>query len=350
MKAFAAAALALSAALSVNAGATVDPNNLPHTSESGQYGYNDCTKYGDSPSANCQTLHIESLDDFCLYAPPKAGSTIGDTERYEVAWCTKAGHGARLLPKGTITGAHMIRTPNYIQISGTLDGTKINIKKGDDGGELDPHGADGNGNPIGAVVLSTVNGKLTQIKEWTSFISDDEFCIRACYNGPDAWRWCNHIYDVMGCYWNEPGSYAKGSFDTCKADNVAYPMGEYPVVKNGKTSISTWHQGVNPTPAAQKAAKSSQCTKQATIVAASYGVKTTTKATTTAKPTTTTKKTTTTTTTKKATATAGTCKVTKDCKQKLPANAHYYCNKALQQCTFNCNKNYKKSGNKCVKA
>jgi hypothetical protein len=131
----------------------------------------------------------------------------------------------------------MIRTPHYVQISGTLKGQNLNIKGGDQGGELDPHGgafsllflitlssvaspsspcrlalsrsllflplpngrsrrlsvspsaADGLGNPHGAVVLSTVNGKLTQIKEWNSFISDTEFCIRACYNGPDAWRW-----------------------------------------------------------------------------------------------------------------------------------------------------------------
>lgn len=35
------------------------------------------------------------------------------------------------------------------QITGTGDFTKINIAAGDAGGELDPHGATGNGNPIG---------------------------------------------------------------------------------------------------------------------------------------------------------------------------------------------------------
>ena len=39
-----------------------------------------------------------------------------------------------------------------------------------------------------------------QFNEWTEFISDDEFCIRACV-GPRAKQLCNHIYDVMGCYW-----------------------------------------------------------------------------------------------------------------------------------------------------
>ncbi|GAA5980350.1 hypothetical protein JCM11641_001775 [Rhodosporidiobolus odoratus] len=297
---------ALSALPAAFAGATVDPNNLPHTSESGQYGYNDCTKYGDSSTANCQTLRVESLDDFCLYAPPQK-ATIGDSERYEVAYCTRSGHGTRLFPKGTITGAHYLKTPDYIQITGTLDGTKINIPKGDEGGELDPHGADGNGNPIGAVVLSSaLTGSLTQVKEWTQFISDNEFCLRICNNGPNAYRWCNHIYDVMGCYWNEPGNYNKGSFDTCAADDVAYPMGEYPVVKNGKTSISTWHQGVNPTPSAQAPAKSSQCKSQATITAASY---TTSRVTTTTRPTST-------------KAPSATCTATSQCNNAVPANAH----------------------------
>lgn len=32
-----------------------------------------------------------------------------------------------------------------------------------EGGELDPHGADGNGNPIGGIVIASG----TQIAEWT---------------------------------------------------------------------------------------------------------------------------------------------------------------------------------------
>lgn len=77
---------------------------------------------------------------------------------------------------GTITSVHVVKTPNYIQIQGSLDGTKINIqfvsffsslealvlaisalnsstsflphRPGDQGGELDPHGATGEGNPV----------------------------------------------------------------------------------------------------------------------------------------------------------------------------------------------------------
>ena len=45
--------------------------------------------------------------------------------------------------------------------------TSLNIPKGDAGGELDPHGADGNGNPIGGLVFSSAFGQLQQIHEWT---------------------------------------------------------------------------------------------------------------------------------------------------------------------------------------
>jgi hypothetical protein len=65
--------------------------------------------------------------------------------------------------------------------------TKLNIPANDGGGELDPHGADGNGellpkllvptlltelvsslgNPIGGLVFSTAFGALQQIHEWT---------------------------------------------------------------------------------------------------------------------------------------------------------------------------------------
>ncbi|GAA5963502.1 hypothetical protein JCM3765_006259 [Sporobolomyces pararoseus] len=304
MLSFSSAVVGASLVTSVFAGAIIsDPKNPPHQSENGQYGFNDCSKYGDSPNSNCQTAWINGVDDFCLWSPPSK-ATIGDSERYEVAWCTKAGHGTRLIPEGTLTGVHFTWAEKYVQITGTGKFTQMNIPAGDDGGELDPHGADGNGNPIGGLLLSNIGGKTFQFKEWTQFISDNEFCIRACYDGPDSWKWCNHIYDVMGCYWNIPGNYDAGSFDQCNAALPAQAMGEYKL-KNGATS--TWHQGVNPTPAGQNPPASWSCSATPTISPARYGGATTTskpKTTTTSKPKTTTKKTTTKkTSTKKATTT-----------------------------------------------
>lgn len=80
------------------------------------------------------------------WAPPTVGS-IGATEREEVAWCTKTGRGTRTIPDGTLSGVHFLKTPDYVQVTGQGDFTKLNLPKGDEGGELDPHGADGNGNP-----------------------------------------------------------------------------------------------------------------------------------------------------------------------------------------------------------
>jgi len=66
-------------------------------------------------------------------APPSVG-TIGDTERNEVAWCTKSGRGTRVIPKGTLKGVHFVRTKDYVQVTGNGDLTKINVKKNDEGG------------------------------------------------------------------------------------------------------------------------------------------------------------------------------------------------------------------------
>lgn len=59
-----------------------------------------------------------------------------------VAWCSKPGHGTRLIPAGALTGVQFLKTPDYIQIVGFIDQTKVNIANGDYGGEMDPHGAD----------------------------------------------------------------------------------------------------------------------------------------------------------------------------------------------------------------
>jgi len=107
-------------------------NKLPSKSESGQSGTNACgTK--SSQSSKCQTMWMNDADDFCLWAPPSVGN-IGDTERDEVAWCTKSGRGTRVIPDGTLKGVHFVRTKDYVQVTGVGDLTKINVKKGDEGG------------------------------------------------------------------------------------------------------------------------------------------------------------------------------------------------------------------------
>ncbi|ESK95930.1 macrofage activating glycoprotein [Moniliophthora roreri MCA 2997] len=223
-------------------------NNLPEKSEQGQSGTNKCDKTTEGEQSQCQTVWINNADDFCLFAPPSLG-TIGETERIEVAYCAKSGRGARTIPDGTLGGVHFVKTPDYVQVTGVGNFTKINVPGADDGGELDPHGADGNGNPIGGLVYGNSFGDALQYHEWTSFISDREFCFRACV-GDNSATLCQHIYDVMGCQWNMPANYNADVFENCDGDSDL-PMGIY--------GTSTWYQGTKPTPDAHPAASSSNC-------------------------------------------------------------------------------------------
>lgn len=239
--------------------ADYDPNNLPDKTDAahGQYGTNNCKKYGaSSQKSRCQNVFINSVKDFCLWAPPKPNSQVGATEELEVAWCMKPGYGTRLIPDGTIKGAHFLKTPSFVQVTGRGDLTKINIQARDAGGELDPHGATGAGNPVGGLVFTNAfTGQYQQIHEWQNFMSSSEYCIRACI-GPYAKQWCPHIYDVMGCYWNEPANYSKGVFEQCDGQEGAWPG-----VYNG----STFYQGQKKTPGPQAAGKSSNCQSYASI-------------------------------------------------------------------------------------
>ncbi|EJD01735.1 carbohydrate-binding module family 13 protein [Fomitiporia mediterranea MF3/22] len=228
---------------------------LPNKSQDGQSGINNCGTTN-SQTSQCQTAWINDVDDFCLWAPPQPG-TVGDTEQIEVAWCTKTGRGSRTVPDGTLQGVHFVKTPDYVQVTGVGDFTKMNIPNGDEGGELDPHGPDGRGNPVGGLVFGNSFGANQQYHEWTSFMAYNEFCFRACV-GPNAAVNCNHIYDVMGCYWNMPANYDSGVFESCDGDD-AQPMGVY--------GTSTWFQGQNPTPPPHPQPSSSNCQTVPTVTA-----------------------------------------------------------------------------------
>ncbi|EIW78434.1 hypothetical protein CONPUDRAFT_91862 [Coniophora puteana RWD-64-598 SS2] len=237
--------------------ATYLPSSVPYQTEQGQTGYNQCGS-GYNQTSECQNTFINNVQDFCLWAPPEPGpdSVIGNTEQIEVSWCMKNGYGTRLIPDGTITGAHFVITPDYVQVTGTANLTNINIPAGDAGGELDPHGATGEGNPIGGVVFSSAFGDMEQLHEWTNFMGSDMFCFRACKPADDAPTMCNHIYDEMGCEWNMPANYDSGTFEYCQGDS-AEPMGVY--------GASTFYQGEPSTPAAHPIPSSSSCTTYSTI-------------------------------------------------------------------------------------
>lgn len=205
-----------------------------------QVGYNICNSTTQNQQSMCQTSFVNHIDDFCLWAPPKPSSTIGQTEAEEVAWCTKPGHGTRLIPDGALRGVQVLKTPDYIQIAGFIDQSQINMTPEDYGGELDPHGADLRGNPLGGLMYSNAfsgsngnNDSYQQIIDWTNFMGANAFCIKVCdpakNTGPAL---CQNIYDRLGCAYNAPNRAKNGTFEVCDADNMS-PPGVY--VSGGAT-------------------------------------------------------------------------------------------------------------------
>ena len=77
-----------------------------------QSGWNICARNAWNQESRCQTAWINSLEDWCIWGPPEGGD-IGSTERVAVAFCTTDKHGTRLIPDGTITGAHFVQTSSY---------------------------------------------------------------------------------------------------------------------------------------------------------------------------------------------------------------------------------------------
>ena len=81
---------------------------------------------------------MNSIDDFCIFAPPNPNSAVGDAEAETVAFCTQgAKHGARQIPDGALSGVQFIKTKSYVAVMGTIKQELLNVKAGDSGGELD---------------------------------------------------------------------------------------------------------------------------------------------------------------------------------------------------------------------
>jgi hypothetical protein len=144
-----------------------------------QSGYNVCNSTTEGPDSLCQTMFINGIDDFCVWGSPTADGLIGNVEAQVVAYCTKPGHGTRVMPPGTLIGVQFMRTPGYIQVSGQFNQTGINLNPTDYGGELDPHGADLAGNPLGGLVFSsslpTTNGTITQVMNWSKYVKRQKY-------------------------------------------------------------------------------------------------------------------------------------------------------------------------------
>ncbi|KAK4702844.1 hypothetical protein P7C70_g3375, partial [Phenoliferia sp. Uapishka_3] len=174
---------------------------------------------------------IIGADNFCLYMPPDPTTeNLVDAEAIAVAYCINPYNDTRPMPDGFIRTAHFRQTPDYVQITGTFDWTKMNINPYDCGGEYDNHGAEGLGNPVGAHVDGGDN--------WSEFMGScdtpgepGQFCFRSCHG--------------------DPGDYQQEGFTNCQADSDL-PVGVY-------NSSYTFAQGQSFTPPAVAAPSSSSC-------------------------------------------------------------------------------------------
>jgi hypothetical protein len=179
----------------------------------------------------CQTLIVNNISDFCIWAPPTPNATISDTEANEVAWCVKEGHGGRGIPPGTFTGLQVLRNSNYYQFVGFINQPNVNIQAGDFGGELDSGGQDELGNPMGGMAYSSAfssdNTTLDQIPWWTEFIGGGVVALKICNpTGPNPQGYCQHTLDRIGIQYNMPNAAVNGTFEVCDSDAMDIP-GEY---------------------------------------------------------------------------------------------------------------------------
>ncbi|GAA6012952.1 hypothetical protein JCM10207_008393 [Rhodosporidiobolus poonsookiae] len=216
----------------------------PYNSGRGpQSGYNQCNSTTGGDDSQCQTLRADNMSDFCLWGSPTKDGTIGDIEASVVAYCTTDKFGARVIPDGAITGLQVLHTSAYIQWTGLIDMTALGLTADDTGGELDPHGADLAGNPLGGLVYSTGlpsgdNTTVTQVIEWNNFVGSGAFCLKLCDPKVTSPNYCENKFDLLGCSYNMPASYKDQEFSECDAE-LQDVVGTY-TGSDGQTS--TWSQ------------------------------------------------------------------------------------------------------------
>jgi hypothetical protein len=106
----------------------------------------------------------------------------------------------------------------------------------------------------------------------------DLFCFKACDPaGPNAAKFCEHIYDRIGCAYNAPNAAQKDVFEACHGDSQDFP-GIY--TENGQ--VKTYHQPpenlgpITSIPYQPKVPPSSSCTPfTSSVVFAALGSATT---------------------------------------------------------------------------
>jgi len=148
------------------------------------------------------------------------------------------------MPAGTITGVQVLKAPAYILFAGTINQVNVDLASNDYGGEMDPHGADERGNPLGGLVYTNGfpsnggnNNSYQQVIEWHNFMGSSMFCFKICDPSvANSKVYCNNIFDRTGCTFVAPAQYKAGTFETCDSENQD-PVGVY--TSNGVVSTYT---------------------------------------------------------------------------------------------------------------
>ncbi|KAI9567430.1 hypothetical protein HD554DRAFT_2173200 [Boletus coccyginus] len=209
-----------------------------HNVKQGQSTFDECRA---SPS---QIVYLNSAEDFCLWAPSQpALSATRNTE--VIAWCMQSAHGTHLIPNGTISAARLVITPAYVQVTGVGNMTNINVPT--DG----VASASGEGDRVHGLVFTSAYGQLEQVYDWTSFVSQERFCFRACKPSAVASTSCSEIHDVFGCLENLSENYDTGMSEDCIGDAMEVP--------------STLYQDVLVAPLHHSALLPSSCTTRGNI-------------------------------------------------------------------------------------
>lgn len=89
------------------------------------------------------------------------------------------------------------------------------------------------------------------------------FCLKACDPaGPNAAKYCEHIYDRIGCKYNAPAAYQDGAFLSCLGANQDFPG----IYTGNNSQVTTYQQppeslgAISSMPFEPKIPASSQCT------------------------------------------------------------------------------------------
>lgn len=142
-----------------------------------------------------QIVTVESADVFCSFLPTLPGQSISDSEGSAIAFCTEDSTnapGAITFPTGFIKSAHFSKTDTYVQITGTMDGSKYHLDPSDGGGQYDTNA------PAGAI--------CTGYKNFVNLVEPDNglYCIRCCQNTGE----CDVGKSTIGCATIVPGDYS----------------------------------------------------------------------------------------------------------------------------------------------